>query len=73
MYSPIFCALAINPPWIKSSVAMAEAMHTGLPPYVVPCDPGFHCITLSLAMNALMGMPLPRPFAVNTMSGVIPA
>jgi len=40
---------------------MAEAMHTGWPAIGCAVRIRFHCITLSLAMNALMGMPLPIP------------
>jgi len=58
---------------INSMVASAAAMHTGFPPNVVPCAPGFQRITLSLAMMAPSGMPLAMPFAQQRMSGSIPA
>src|SRR6267143_819387 len=43
---------------IRSMVTSAAAMHTGFPPNVVPCEPGFQRIALSLAMIAPSGMPL---------------
>ena len=50
----------------------AAAMHTGLPPKVVPCEPGFQFITLSRAMMAPRGMPLAMPLAEVIMSGSMP-
>ena len=58
---------------IRSMVASAAARHTGFPPNVVPCEPGFHRITLSLATIAPSGIPLAMPFAEQSMSGSIPA
>ena len=58
---------------IRSIVARAAAIQTGFPPKVVPCEPGFQFITLSGAMKAPSGMPLAMPFALQTMSGSMPA
>ena len=48
-------------------------MQTGLPPNVDACAPGFQSMTLAFAMMALSGMPEAIPFAVQIMSGSIPA
>ena len=54
-------------------VASDAAMQTGLPPKVEACAPGFQFITFARAMMALSGMPEAIPFAVQMMSGSIPA
>src|SRR6266852_4693446 len=46
---------------IRCMVASAAARHTGFPPNVVPCAPGFQRITLSLAIIAPSGMPFALP------------
>ena len=56
-----------------SRVASAAAQHTGFPPNVLPCAPGDHFMTDSLAMMAPIGMPLPRPFAASSTSGSTPS
>ena len=57
----------------NSIVASAAAMHTGFPPNVDACAPGFQFITLSRAITALRGIPDAMPFAEAMMSGSIPA
>jgi len=54
-----------------SSVASAAAQHTGLPPNVVPCAPGFHFMIDSFAMIAPIGIPLPNPLRESRISGSI--
>ena len=48
-------------------------MHTGLPPKVEACAPGFQSITLARAIVAQSGMPEAMPLATQIMSGSIPA
>src|SRR4051812_3345835 len=56
--------------WMTSSVAIAAAHETALPPYVPPCDPG-NAFAISSCEAAIpdSGKPLARPFAMSTMSG----
>ena len=50
--------------------AKAAEQVNGLPPKVDPCFPGIRISDATpLAMQAPIGNPLPRPFAVVTMSG----
>ena len=46
-------------------VASAAAIHTGFPPNVEACAPGFQSITLWRAITAQSGMPLAIPFATS--------
>ena len=56
------------------STAFAAAQATGLPPKVVPCDPGVKSVAaLPRAMVAPMGSPPPNPFAMVITSGAMPS
>ena len=53
--------------------ARAAAQLTGCPPKVVPWEPGVKALaTSAVAQIAPMGMPPPRAFAMETMSGFTP-
>ena len=73
MYSPMRLALAIYFDSSRSSVASEAAMHTGFPPKVEACAPRVQSITSARAIIALNGIPEAIPFAVQMMSGSIPA
>ena len=73
MNSPMRAALAMYFSSSKPIVASEAAMQTGLPPNVEACAPGFQSITLPRAIIALSGMPDAIPFAVQMISGSIPA
>ena len=59
--APTRAAFAAYCDLTRSSVAMAAAQVTGLPPYVLPCAPRFHCSMMRrLAMTAPIGNPEPE-------------
>ena len=60
---------------LRSSLtsAKAAAHDTGCPPNVVPCEPAVNAFdTSSVAHIAPIGIPPPRPFAIDTISGLMP-
>lgn len=69
-------SLCMNPEVLlfdEPTSASAAAQETGCPPKVVPWEPGVNAFaTSSVAQIAPIGIPPPRAFAMDTISGLIP-